>query len=152
METSKKFRHNAGFGKRMEYYVMGRMLKEGIDIYVPLIDDNGIDAVVRIKDGTFIELQIKARSEDVVFGDAALFAAITHEHRENYFFAFYSARMEKIWIMSSEEFVQESVQNKNGKNVGKRSIWFNGKNTKLNKEHSHPRFDKYIDEHFSRLQ
>ena len=152
METSKKFRHNAGFGKRMEYYVMGRMLKEGIDIYVPLIDDNGIDAVVRKKDGTFIELQIKARSEDVVFGDAALFAAITHEHRENYFFAFYSARMEKIWIMSSEEFVQESVQNKNGKNVGKRSIWFNGKNTKLNKEHSHPRFDKYIDEHFSRLQ
>ena len=87
METSKKFRHNAGFGKRMEYYVMGRMLNEGIDIYVPLIDDNGIDAVVRKKDGTFIELQIKARSEDVVFGDAALFAAITHEHRENYFFA-----------------------------------------------------------------
>ena len=152
METSKKFRHNAGFGKRMEYYVMGRMLKEGIDIYVPLIDDNGIDAVVRKKDGTFIELQIKARSEDVVFGDAALFAAITHENRENYFFAFYSARMEKIWIMSSEEFIEESVQNKNGKNIGKRSIWFNGKSTKLNKEHSHPRFDKYIDEHFSRLQ
>ena len=152
MESSKKFRHNAGFGKRMEYYVMGRMLKEGIDIYVPLIDDNGIDAVVRKKDGTFIELQIKARSEDVVFGDAALFAAITHEHRENYFFAFYSARMDKIWIMSSKEFIEESVQNKNGKNTGKRSIWFNGKSTKLKKEHPHPRFDKYIDEHFTKLQ
>ena len=29
--------------------------------------------------------------------------------------------------MSSEEFVKESVQNKTGKNVGKRSICFNGK-------------------------
>jgi len=33
------------------------MLKEGIDVYFPLIDDNGIDAVIRRPDGTFIEVQ-----------------------------------------------------------------------------------------------
>jgi hypothetical protein len=152
MAEPRKFRHNAGFGKRMEYFVLGRMLKEGIDLYVPLVDDFGIDAVVRKSDGTFIELQIKARSEDVIFGDAALFAAITHEERQNYFFVFYSARLDKTWIMSSQEFLAESVLNKSGKNVGKRSIWFNGKNTKAKTEHGHPKFDKYLDEKFSRLK
>lgn len=149
------FRHSAGFGKRIEYSIAGLMLKEGIDVYMPLIDDNGIDAVVRRDDGTFVEVQIKARSKDVKMGDAALFAALTHEIRDNYYFIFYSERLETFWIMTSEEFIQESVQNKSGKNVGKRSIWFNGK--KKNKvsgeysEHCHERFKKYISKNFSRL-
>lgn len=88
-------------------------------------------------------------------GNAALFAALTHEPRENYFFVFYSERLETFWIMSSEEFIQESVQNKSGKNMGKRSICFNGKrkNKKTNKstEHCHERFKKYIATDFQRL-
>jgi hypothetical protein len=43
--------------------------------------------------------------------------------------------MDKTWILSSQEFIKNSVQNKNGKDIGKRSIWFNGKNTKNNTEH-----------------
>ena len=128
----------------MEYYIISNMLKEGLDVYIPLVDDNAIDVVLRKPDGTFIEIQIKARSKDVLFGDAALFAAITHEHRSNYYFIFYSERMDKMWIMSSEDFVREAVQNKTGKNVGKRSIWFNGKSKKTNSEHAYPRFDKYV--------
>ena len=85
---SNTFRNNAGFGKRMEYFVISRMLEQGLDVYTPLIDDFGIDAVVRKKNGSFVELQIKARSKDVLFGDAALFAAITHEQRDNYYFVF----------------------------------------------------------------
>jgi hypothetical protein len=148
IETSKTFRHNAGFGKRMEYFVISKMLEQGLDVYIPLIDDNAIDAVIRKHDGTFIEVQIKARSKDVLFGDAALFAAITHEHRSNYYFIFYSHRLDKTWVMSSEEFIAESVQNKSGKNNGKRSIWFNGRNTKNQTEHTHPRLDKYLKDDF----
>lgn len=140
------FRHSAGFGKRMEYWIAGLMLKEGIDVYMPLIDDNGIDAVIRKPNGTFIEVQIKARSKDVSMGDAALFAAITHEPRDNYYFVFYSERLEQFWIMSSEDFIKESNQNKTGKNVGKRSIWFNGKRkdkeTGVYTEHCHAKFDQ----------
>lgn len=147
-----KFRHKAGFGKRMEYYVLGLMLKEGIDLYVPLVDDFGIDAIIRRPDGTFIELQIKARSNDVIFGDAALFAAINHEVRPNYYFLFYSSRLEKTWIMSSEEFCKESVLNKTGKNKGKRSIWFNGKSKVTKTEHAHPKFNKYLATDFSRFK
>ena len=94
---------------------------------VPLVDDDAIDAVIRRDDGSFVTVQIKARSRDVIYGDAALFAAIPHELRDNYWFVFYSERLDSIWIMSSQEFIRESVQNKTGKNAGKRSIWFNGK-------------------------
>ena len=146
------FRHSAGFGKRMEYWIVGLMLKEGLDVYMPLVDDFGIDAVIRKPSGEFIEIQIKARSKDVVFGDAALFAAITHEKRDNYYFLFYSERMEKMWLLSSQEFIDVSNQNKKGINKGKRSVWFNGKNTKLKKEHCKPQFEKYLIENFDRFK
>lgn len=132
----------------MEYFVISKMLEQGLDVYIPLIDDFGIDTVVRKKDGTFVELQIKARSKDVLFGDAALFAAITHEPRDNYYFVFYSHRMDKTWILSSQEFIDNAVQNKTGKNKGKRSIWFNGKDTKNKTEHPKPKWDKFLHTNF----
>ena len=52
------------------------MLREGLDVYVPMVDDFGIDAVIRKGNNSFIEVQIKARSNDVLLGDGALFAAI----------------------------------------------------------------------------
>jgi hypothetical protein len=152
----KTFRHSAGFGKRIEYWIIGLMLKEGIDVYVPLVDDDAIDAVIRRPDGSFVTVQIKARSKNVIDGDAALFAAIPHELRENYWFVFYSERLGFTWIMSSEEFIKESVQNKTGKNVGKRSIWFNGKKmdkaTGQSVEYCKKQFEKYLAKDFSRLK
>ncbi len=145
------FRNTASFGKRMEYYLVGLMLKDGLDIYMPLVDDDAIDAVVKKPDGNYVEIQIKARSKNVVFGDAALFAALSHKYRPNYWFVFYSERMDKTWILSSKEFIKESNQNKKGKNVGKRSIWFNGKNTKEQKEHVKPKFEKYVVNDFKRI-
>jgi hypothetical protein len=146
------FRHSAGFGKRIEYWIIGNMLKEGLDVYVPMVDDDAIDVVIKRSDDSFVSVQIKARSKKVVFGDAALFAAISHEKRDNYWFVFYSERMDMMWIMTSDEFIQESVQNKSGKNKGKRSIWFNGKNTKQQSEHCKPQFEKYIANNFESLK
>jgi hypothetical protein len=152
-----KFRHSAGFGRRMEYWLIGRMLKEGLDVYVPLVDDFGIDAIIRKKNDTFIEVQIKARSAEVIPGDAGLFAAIVHPRvRPNYYFVFYSERMDSMWIMSSEEFVSIAVTNKTGNNIGKRSIWFNGKKKGKNggqiTEHHNPKFDRYRAANFSRFK
>ena len=85
-------------------------------------------------DGTYIEVQIKARSREVAEGDAALFSAISHERKENFYFVFYSERLNLTWILSSEEFLKECGTNKTGKNAGKRSIWFNGNKTDGNGE------------------
>jgi hypothetical protein len=104
------FRHTTGFGRRMEYWLIGQMLREGLAVYVPLVDDFGIDAVIRKADNTFIEVQIKARSRDLIEGDGALFAAIRRdEPRKNYYFVYYLERLSAMWIMSSEEFIAEAV-------------------------------------------
>lgn len=149
------FRHSAGFGKRIEYWIVGRMLKEGLDVFLPVVDDDAIDAVIRRSDGSFTTVQIKARSSDCIPGNAALFAAIPHEFRENYWFVFYSERMDTMWIMTSTEFIAHSDQNKSGKNKGKRTIWFNGRRTdrksKTVVEHCKPRFQQFIATDFQRL-
>ena len=152
---AKSFRSSAGFGKRMEYKLVGDMLMEGLDCYLPLVDDHGVDCVIKKSDGTFIEVQIKARSKTVKDGDAALFAAIYHDYTPNFYFVFYSERLDSMWIMSSEEFLKECVTNKTGKNTGKRSIWFNGnktnKQTGVKEEYCYQKFEKYIAKDFSRL-
>lgn len=149
------FRHSAGFGKRIEYKLIGDMLMEGLDVYLPLVDDHGVDCIIKKADGTFIEIQIKARSNEVTKGDGALFAAITHEPKSNFYFVFFSERLDLMWIMSSEEFLRECITNKTGKNAGKHSIWFNGritdKETGKTKEYCKKQFEKYIANDFSRF-
>lgn len=156
MTSIKTFRSSASFGKRIEYWIIGRMLKEGIDVYVPLVDDHAVDAIIKRKDGSTALIQIKARSKDVVAGDAALFAAIPHDEvRLNYWFVFYSERMDKTWVMTSTEFDKEAVKNKSGKNIGLRSIWFNGKRknktTGIHEEYCKPQWEKYLIENFDRI-
>ena len=133
------------------------MLKEGLDVYLPLVDDDAVDALVRRPDGSVALVQIKARSQDVISGDAALVAAIDHPvEREDYWFVFYSERMEVMWIMTSSEFIDDSYQNKKGRNAGKRSIWFNGKRrnraTGQYDEYTKPQFEKYVAVDFRRLR
>lgn len=99
------------------------MLKEGLDVFLPLVDDDAVDALIRRPDGSVALVQIKARSRDVISGDAALFAAIEHPvERSDYWFVFYSERMDVMWIMTSSEFINDSYQNKKGKNAGRRTI------------------------------
>ena len=160
MET-KKYRHTASFGKRAEYFIIAQMLKEGLDCYVPLVDDEGIDVVIKKNDKTFVMVQIKARSKNVRSGNAALFANLHHEHRDNYFFVFYSERMQKdtekpfYWILSSEEFLSLSNTNKTGKHIGSKCIWFNGNKTNKKKgqkeEYIKEQFLKYVYSDFKKI-
>ncbi len=151
----KSFRHLASFGKRMEYNLVGKMLMEELDVYLPLVDDHGVDCVIKRENGTFIEVQIKARSSEVKDGDAALFAGIEHERTENFYFVFYSDRLKMMWILSSDEFLQECSTNKNGKNAGKHTIWFNGykkdEKTGVKKEYCKKQFEKYIASDFEKF-
>ncbi len=144
----KSYRHCASFGKRIEYYLIGKMLKGGLDVYIPMVDDDAVDVVIKRSDGKYVEVQIKARSKEVAKGNAALFAAISHEHRENYWFVFYSERLDSMWIMSSSEFIKESHQNKTGKNAGKYSIRFNNAN---NDEELVSKLNRYKADSFCRI-
>ena len=61
------FRHSAGFGKRMEYKIVGDMLMEGLDCYLPLVDDHGVDCV--IKKVTVLLLKFKSKQDFFLFLD-----------------------------------------------------------------------------------
>lgn len=119
-----------------------------------MVDDDGIDAIIRKDDGSYIEVQIKARSKTVVEGDAALFAALKHDvnriNHDKYYYVFYSERLDKIWILSGDEFDKEAVENKSGKNIGKRSIWFNGKKDSI--EYAKDKYNKYLAKDFDRFK
>lgn len=65
-------------------------------------------------DGSFIEVQLEARSKDIDVVDAALFSVMHHELRVNYWFVFYSEWLHTMWIMTSQQFLNESIQNKSG--------------------------------------
>ena len=153
----KSFRSLASFGKRIEYWVVGRMLKEGLDVYLPLVDDDAVDALVRRPDGSTALVQIKARSRGVVPKTAALFAAIDHPtERQDYWFVFYSERMDVMWIMTSREFIESSYENRKGKNAGKRTISFHGRHrdkvTGQHVEYTKPQFQKYVATGFRRIR
>jgi hypothetical protein len=40
---------------------------------------------------------------------------------------------------------------KRGKNIGKRSVWFNGKSTKAKTEHVKPQYKRYVAKNFLRI-
>ncbi len=145
-----------GFGKRIEYWLSGLLLKEGLDVYIPLIDYHGTDLLIKKSDGTFIEIQIKATSKKIAMGYSASFGRIPCERRKNYFFIFYSEKLNVLWLMSSEEFIKHSKQYKTGKNIGRRAIEFTGcrkdKKTGKRKEYILERFKKYIVTDFSRFK
>lgn len=154
MRTS--FRDKASYGKRVEYMIISKMLMEGMDVYVPLVDDHGVDCVVKKADGTFVEVQIKATSKNCDTRYCAMFSAIWHEKTPNYYFVFYSETLDTIWLLSSEEFVSLSSQSSSGKNKGQRAIQFNGcrtdKNTKEKIPYCSEKYKQFICTNFDRIK
>jgi hypothetical protein len=146
------------FGKSMEHTLIGQMMREGLEIYRPEVDDKGIDAMVRRPDGTTVAVQMKARSKEIAAEQAGLFAGIKCEPGPNYFFIFHAAQIGengKMWIMTADEFIENASKNTQGKHAGKYSL--NLSECKLNKEtgqkeaYGKPQFEKFACTSFKRL-
>ena len=114
------YRDTASFGKRQEYVVIAELLKRGYDVYIPLVDDQGIDCIVKINEKIYLNIQIKARSTQAKHWN--LFAAMKIEKKENYFFIFYLEKNNTFWVIPSKDVVKYANQNKNGRNKGKYSL------------------------------
>jgi len=142
----RSFRSTASFGKRQEYVVIAELLRRGFDVYQTLVDDRGIDCIIRQeKEGNlrYLDLQIKARSKDCDPKNAGRFAAMDIVNpRSNYFFIFYSEHIDTYWVVPSEELVQLAYMNRRGKNAGRYSINF----CKVKKDGTiipNPEYDRY---------
>ena len=131
------------FGRAIEYAVFSKLLLSGGEIFLPAVDDDGVDVLVkRPKDQRLVQVQIKAKGKNSK--DPCMFAAITHRPRQDYWFLFYAEKYDKMWILSSDEFLSVASQNvkKEANHLGKYSINF-GKNGDLHSE--------YVVENFNRI-
>ena len=134
-------------GEATENYIVSLLLKEEREVYLPVVDDHGVDILVMSKDNKskkqvnkYQELQIKSLS------DKGLFAAIKCPNpAANYWFVFYVRQHDTIWLINSKDFVKIASQNKTGKNIGKYSLDLATKNG------IKASWKKYIIKDFSRL-
>ena len=88
-------------GKRGELLVMARMLSEGFDVYIPWVDDHGVDAVVRWENGPFLQIQVKATGVGIIFPATFNTGGLAKDGPG--FFVFYSEEWKTMWIMSRDE-------------------------------------------------
>lgn len=94
---------SASFGKRQEYRAIAELLGPGYDVYMTLVDDKQIDCVLRVNENRYLDIQIKARSNQTQFPMRGVFTAADFEPRDNYFFIFYSEEVDTYWIIPSCE-------------------------------------------------
>lgn len=114
------YRNTASFGKRQEYSVVAELLKHNYDVYMTLVDDQGIDCIIRLDDKRYLDIQIKARSKDAKCWYK--FAALDFKPRDNFFFIFYTELNDSFWVIPSTELHTLCLVNKSGKNEGKMSL------------------------------
>lgn len=144
---NKNFRTSASFGKRQEFVAMGELLRRGFDVYSTLVDDQQIDCIIR-KDINgklvYMDIQIKARSKECKPYDAARFAAMDIiKPRKNYFFIFYSERVDTYWVFPSLDVATIASRNKRGANIGKYHMNLCGYSEKGNEVYPLPRYNKW---------
>lgn len=114
------YRDTASYGKRQEYIAVAELLRRGFDVYMTLVDDQGVDCVVRLDSERYIDLQIKARSKTAKMWNA--FGPLLFEPRANYYFMFYTERDGNYWIIPSLELEPLCFKNKTGKYVGRMRV------------------------------
>lgn len=133
-------------GLSTEYKILSMLLDEGREVYLPAVDDHGVDALVLSRSAGpegkrhYQELQIKSVSV------GGLFAAISCPNpRPNYWFVFYVKQHDTLWLINSMNFVKEASQNGKGDNIGKYSIALATQKS-INKQRA-----QYIVTNFSKL-
>lgn len=94
------------------YWAIAELLKEGCDIYVPVVDDRGIDLILRREIRgvvSFLELQFKARN-----GRDYGIEMKESSRRKNYWFVLFS-KDGKYWVIPSQRMPKEMKFGKKNK-------------------------------------
>ena len=132
------------FGASVELLVVSKLLDEQREVYLPVVDDHGVDILVKSKDGAqaaWQELQVKSLHE------GGLFAAISCPNpRPNYWFLFYVKAHSTMWHVNSTDFVRLASQNRpDCKNANKYSLSLS------TKKGLRPAMKKFVITDFSKL-
>ena len=100
-------------GKEGELKVIGELLRQGFDVYSPLVDIGGIDCVIKTDVG-YREIQIKTTESAKII----LFQVREYIPRDNFFIICYNLKEPNaFWVIHSKVFKNESriVSTKRGR-------------------------------------
>lgn len=117
MEIVSRKLTNREKGKLAEFLVFGELIRQGgADLYLPVVDVKGIDAILRRKDGTCIEIQVKSTQEEDQAGYFNVYDL--EQHPADKFFIICVDMNEKrskvkgtpnIWVLSAKDFKEHMV-------------------------------------------
>ena len=98
-------------GKLGELYVFRRLIERGAMPFLPIADVGGVDAVVRKKDGTYVEIQVKATWPPE---QAGYFNVKSLIPRKNLFIVclIMGGEIPEAWILPSAIFVNHATMRK----------------------------------------
>ena len=98
-------------GKLGELYVFAKLIENGAMPFLPIADIRGVDAVVRRKDGSYVEIQVKAtwppeqagyfNVHNLIEGDSLFIVGLIM-----------GTEPSEAWILPSEIFVQHATVRK----------------------------------------
>ena len=143
-----QYRHSASFGKRQEFGAISELLRRGYDVYLTLVDDQGIDCIVRQDENKYFDVQIKARSSMCNPRNAGHFPLLEISRpRQNYVFIFYSEQIDTYWVIPSTVMVKPGFCNsiKSGPKKGRYRIMLTNYSTSKKQVTPRPKYQKYID-------
>ncbi len=100
-------------GKFGELWVFGNLINKGASVYAPIVDEEGVDAIIRKKDGPLVEIQVKSTRAKNQAGYFNVKAKKLHP-KCNLFIVCVDmspmdatpARQPEVWIFPSKEFVK----------------------------------------------
>lgn len=100
--------HTAAIGKQGELFVFGELLQRGIVPYVPLVDLEGIDAIIRLDGGCYREIQIKKleKQKDVRWFQVRNLRASEH------LFILCVERDNTVWVLPSLIFEKYATKSR----------------------------------------
>jgi hypothetical protein len=111
---------NVAKGKLGELHVFRKLIEGGVIPFLPIVDI-GIDAVVRKKDGTYVEIQVKTTEKP---GQRGWFNVPGLIPRENFFIVGIEVSEEGygVWIFPSQVFAKYTTERRQlGLNSGTRT-------------------------------
>lgn len=90
-------------GKAIEHYLISELLKHDFDVYCPVVDE-GIDFIVRDREGGYVDIQVKSRKDK---GD---FFIKPFKVNENFFIVCHNLTTGDFFMVPSSSFYYNSEE------------------------------------------
>jgi len=121
-------------GKRAEFLVFGELVKRKADLYLPVIDI-GIDAIIKKKDSTYLQIQVKSTEASEQAGWFNVWDLELYEGKGLFIVCVeMSKEPPEIWVLPSEVFMKYANVSKSKEGRNNYRLGIDSKDTKHGNE------------------